>query len=144
MRWLAVKAKVARIEVWRAALGQAHRAAMLEFHAKILSREELQHRNAEFASEVSSISREEAGIVEGVKENEEMQVTGVAQGKGCEDVANEGAGDDEEGAELRVAEMGKRKVAELGEDGEDEVKAKRTRFTTSGLLDFEGLVSGEH
>jgi hypothetical protein len=32
-------------------------------------------------------------------------------------------------------------VAELGEDGEVEVKVKRTRFATSGLLDFEGLVS---
>jgi hypothetical protein len=144
MRRLAVEAKVAWIEVQRAALGQARRAAMLEFRAKTLSREELQRRNAEFVSEASSISREEAGIVEGVEEIEEMQVTGVGQGKGREDVANEGAGDDEEGAKLRVAEMGKRKVAELGEDGEDEDKVKKTRFMTSGLLDFEGPVSGEH
>jgi hypothetical protein len=144
MRRLAVKAKAARIEAWRAVLGQAHRAAMLKFCVKMLSREELQRRNAEFASKVSSISQEEAGIMEGVEENEETQVTGVRQGKGREDVMNEGAGDDEEGAELRVAEMGKRKVAKLGEDREDKVEVKKTWFATSRLLDFEGPVSGEH
>jgi hypothetical protein len=80
---------------------------MLEFHVKMLSRKELQHQNAEFTSEASSISQEEAGVEEGVKENEEMQVTGGTQGKDRKDVANEGAGDDKEGAKLWVAEMGK-------------------------------------
>jgi hypothetical protein len=37
---------------------------MLEFCVKTLSRDELQHRNAEFASKASSISREAAGIKE--------------------------------------------------------------------------------
>jgi hypothetical protein len=86
--------------------------------------------------------REEAGVKAMVEYREGMRVMGVAQGQGGEDDANEGAGD-KEGSELLVVGIGKRKVAELGEDGEDEVEVKRTRFTTSGLLDFEGPVSGE-
>jgi hypothetical protein len=58
----AAKAKAAKIEAQRAALGQARREAMVAFRVKTLSREELQHRNTEFASEVSSISRAEASI----------------------------------------------------------------------------------
>jgi hypothetical protein len=37
----AAEAKAAKIEAWRAALGQARREAMLTFRAKALSREEL-------------------------------------------------------------------------------------------------------
>jgi hypothetical protein len=55
-------AKVAKIEARRTALGQARREAMLAFRAKTLSRDELQHRNTEFASEASLILRAEAGI----------------------------------------------------------------------------------
>jgi hypothetical protein len=56
-RRLDADVKVARIEAQRAALGQARRMAMLEFRAKTLTREELQRRNAEFASEALSISQ---------------------------------------------------------------------------------------
>jgi hypothetical protein len=139
----AAEAKAAKIEAQRAALGQARREAMLVFRAKALSREELQRRNTEFASEASSISQEEARVEEGVKDNEEMRVTEVANEEGRAEDRNEAAGDDEEGAELPVIEIGKRRVTKLGEDGEEEVRAKRTRFTTSGLLDFEGPVNGE-
>jgi hypothetical protein len=140
-RRLAVEAKAAWIEARRAALGQARQAAMLEFRAKTMSREELQRRNAEFASEASSISREEAGIEAGVYNNEEAETMGVASERGQGDAPNNGTADDDEGAKLPVVEIGKRKVEDQGGDGEDEVEAKRTRFATSGLLDFEGPVS---
>jgi hypothetical protein len=116
---------------------------MLAFRAKALSREELQRQNAEFASEASSISQEEARVEEGVKDNEEMWVTEVANEEGRAEDRNEAAGDNEEGAELLVIEIGKRRVTELGKDGEEEVRAKWTRFATSRLLDFEGLVNGK-
>jgi hypothetical protein len=132
---------VARIEARRTALGQACRAAMLKFCTKMLSWEELQRRNAEFASEASSISREEAGIEAGVDNNEEAETTGVASEQGQGDAPNNGTADDDKGAELPVVEIGKRKAADQGGDGEVEVEVKRTRFATSGLLDFEGPVS---
>jgi hypothetical protein len=87
---------------------------MLEFRTKTLSREELQCQNTEFASEASSISREAAGI-------EEDGETG-------------------QGETLATLKRGLDEV--ISEDeGEDEVGAKRARFTKSGLLDFEGPVS---
>jgi hypothetical protein len=110
-------AKADRIAARKAALGEARRAAMLEFRAKILSREGLQKRNAEFADEASAISRAEAG-------EEEVEVEEI-----------------ERGEDLPVVQVGKRKAGELEEEGEDEVDAKRAKFTSTGLLDFEGPVS---
>jgi hypothetical protein len=117
-RQAAAEAKSDRLAARRAALGEARRAAMLEFRAKTLSREGLQKRNAEFTDEASAISRAEAG-------EEEVEVKGTG-----------GA------VEASVAgQVSKRKVGEVEEEGEDAVDMKRAKFASTGLLDFEGPVS---
>jgi hypothetical protein len=123
-RRAAAAAKTERLAARRAALNEARRAAMLEFRAKTLSREDLQKRNTEFADEASAISRAEAG----------------------EDEDEAGYEEKEEEANLPVVVVGKQKAGELdmGGEGEDEVEGeletKRAKFANSGLLEFEGLV----
>jgi hypothetical protein len=88
---------------------------MVAFRVKTLSQKELQCRNAEFASEASSISRAKAGIE-----------------------------DDEGDVQDGVTEVQKRALDEVVQDDEAErdVEAKQARFASSRLLDFEGPVSG--
>lgn len=53
--------KKAKIEARKGALGDARNAALAVFHAKTLSKEELQWRNVELAAEARAIKRAEAG-----------------------------------------------------------------------------------
>jgi hypothetical protein len=117
----AVKAKAMTLEAQKAALGKAQWAIMAEFRAKTLSRDELQQRNAELAAEAYAIKKEE----ECKKEEDEVEEDTVEFGGSSQVVA------------------GKRKADEVEEDneGEDEVKAKRSRDVVNGLLKFAGPVS---
>ena len=116
-------AKKTKIEDRKAALGAARNAALLEFRAKTLSKEDLQQRNAELAAEAKAIERDEVGD----EVESERQI------------------------ELPVVKLGKRKAVRMedDEDGEDElneqeIEAKRAKYATSGLLDFEGSVSSRN
>jgi hypothetical protein len=121
----AAAAKAAKLQGRKAALLAARSAALAGFRAKTLSKEDLQLRNAELAAEAKAIEREE---VEGEVEKEEDE--------------------EEEADDLPVVRVAKRK-AEIFEDDEEEVDqleedgvdAKRAKFASSGLLDFEGAVS---
>jgi hypothetical protein len=50
-----------------------------------------------------------------------------------------------EGTQGKVVKVRKRRLDEVVRDegGEEDIKAKWARFASSGLLDFEGLVSGD-
>jgi hypothetical protein len=120
-RRVAAQAKAERLEVCRAALGEARRAAMLTFRAKTLSKEGLQQWNTELADEASAISKAEAGEEDESAWKEDDQVT-----------------------DLPVVVVGKRKAGAQDEvdEGEEEVnlETKWARYASSGLLEFEGPV----
>jgi hypothetical protein len=118
---VAVQAKAERLEVHRAALGEARRAVMLAFRAKTFSKEGLQQRNAELADEASAILKAEDEEEDESARKEDDQVTN-----------------------LPVMVVGKQKVGaqDKVDEGEEEVdlETKRARYASSGLLEFEGPV----
>jgi hypothetical protein len=102
-------------------------------------KEELQARNIDLEEERRMIEREDAGGE--VVEDDEERMMGVGGDFGREVEACKHAEDEEGETELPVTEYGKRKALELGEDGEDEIDVKRTRFALTSLLEFNGPVS---
>jgi hypothetical protein len=139
VKCVASKVKVAALEVRRQALVQAQELLRSDFCAKRITKEELRVQNIDLEEEQRMIERKDArGEV--VKDDEE-HMTGVGGDFGGEVEVCKHAKDKEGETELPVTEYGKRKVVELGEDGEDEIDAKRTRFASTGLLEFDGPVS---
>jgi hypothetical protein len=91
----------------------------------------------DFEEERRKIEKMEAGE-EDVEDNERDPATRAGEAEGGDVEA-----DNDEGADLLVVEIGKRKALEFGKSGEVEVETKWVRFATSGLLDFKGPV-GSH
>ena len=77
----AVAAKAVQLEDQWAALAKARNLVLVQFHAKVLSKEDLQRHNAEFAAEASAIEWEEAGEDEDGVEVEVEDLPVVKLGK---------------------------------------------------------------
>ena len=88
----------------------------MQFRAKVLSKEDLHRRNAEFAEEAHTIKQEEAGDEDKDEHQEELPVVSVRKWKAV--------------------------ALELEEEEEaDEMVAKQAKTSGSDLLDVKGLVS---
>jgi hypothetical protein len=117
----AAAAKAAKLEEWKVALIVARSAALADFRAKTLSKDDLQRRNTELAAEAKAIEWEEVeGEVEKEQDKEEeandLPVLWVVKWK------------------AEVFEEDKEEVDQLEEDGVD---AKRAKFASSRLLGGE-------
>src|SRR5277367_3993406 len=73
-RRLAAEAKTERLEARRAALSDARATLLADFRAKKLSKEEVQKRNGELAAEAKAIERDEAGVEDDEKVDDEPEL----------------------------------------------------------------------
>jgi hypothetical protein len=105
----AAAAKAAKLQGQKAALLVAHSAALAGFHAKTLSKEDLQLRNTELAAEAKAIEREE---VEGEVEKEEDE--------------------EEEANDLPVVQVAKQKAEAFEEDEEEVDQLEEDRVDAKG------------
>jgi len=117
IREAAAATKAARIEEQWAALAKSRSLVLVQFRAKVLSKEDLQRRNAEFAEEARAIEREEAE--EGV-EDEDLPMVHLGKWKAV------------------ALEAEEEEVDELAEEG---AVLKRAKTSSDELLDVEGPVS---